>query len=107
MYVTDQQYARVGMLDMSQRGAITLDRERMYWHGHNTPPLDRMIRVDSVVQPNIFIHVSLMVMAFLGLVLASAFLVVNIKYSDHRYCIDASDRLRCKCSSGFVTRLNI
>ena len=85
--ITDGEYKNVGQDDTSTEDNITLYKDSIFWHGHSAPPLDRMLKENRVVQPNIIIHATLMVLAFLGLIIAFTFLFVNNKYSNQRWAI--------------------
>nr|XP_027225527.1 LOW QUALITY PROTEIN: gamma-aminobutyric acid type B receptor subunit 2-like [Penaeus vannamei] len=56
----------------------------IYWPGGN-PPLDRTIKLIEKTSVNISIYAVLVTMASCGIVMASVFLAINIKYRNQRY----------------------
>lgn len=63
-----------------------IDDSLIYWGGggHGVPR-DRILRKDETQKPNLYIQISLIILAVLGQFLAAAFLAVNIKYRKTRW----------------------
>lgn len=56
----------------------------MKWDGRS-PPKDRTLRIIEHSQVNITIYVVLASLSCVGIVMATVFLIVNIKYRNQRY----------------------
>ena len=72
----------VGLYDMVNE-KIFINYSLINWH-NGQPPKDRFNRIKVIVKPNIIIQLLLMILAFLGQILAIVFLAVNIRYRKTR-----------------------
>ncbi|XP_075731596.1 gamma-aminobutyric acid type B receptor subunit 2 isoform X2 [Rhipicephalus microplus] len=66
----------------------TLDLTRGFpiiWRGGSDPPMDRTLIVIQRTRVNLTIYASLCIFCVLGIILASVFLVINIKFRNQRY----------------------
>ncbi|KAH7935137.1 hypothetical protein HPB52_004486 [Rhipicephalus sanguineus] len=55
------------------------------WRGGSDPPMDRTLIVIQRTRVNLTIYASLCIFCVLGIILASVFLVINIKFRNQRY----------------------
>ncbi|CAL4079396.1 unnamed protein product [Meganyctiphanes norvegica] len=72
------------MNNVAARGRSTDDFFPIYWPGGD-PPLDRTIELVEKAHINISIYAVLVTLASLGIVMASIFLAINIKFRNQRY----------------------
>ncbi|XP_077548786.1 gamma-aminobutyric acid type B receptor subunit 2-like [Haemaphysalis longicornis] len=66
----------------------TLDLNKglpIIWRGGRDPPMDRTLIVIQRTRVNLTIYASLCIFCVLGIILASVFLVINIKFRNQRY----------------------
>ncbi|KAL1433867.1 hypothetical protein MTO96_012203 [Rhipicephalus appendiculatus] len=66
----------------------TLDLSKglpIIWRGGSDPPMDRTLIVIQRTRVNLTIYASLCIFCVLGIILASVFLVINIKFRNQRY----------------------
>ncbi|XP_070381674.1 gamma-aminobutyric acid type B receptor subunit 2-like isoform X2 [Dermacentor albipictus] len=66
----------------------TLDLSKGFsiiWRGGSDPPMDRTLIVIQRTRVNLTIYASLCIFCVLGIILASVFLVINIKFRNQRY----------------------
>ncbi|XP_063854225.1 gamma-aminobutyric acid type B receptor subunit 2-like isoform X1 [Scylla paramamosain] len=67
------------------RNVLQMDKGHpIYWPGGD-PPLDRTVKLIEKTSVNITIYAILVTIASLGIVMASIFLAINIKYRNQRY----------------------
>ncbi|KAH9366446.1 hypothetical protein HPB48_007868 [Haemaphysalis longicornis] len=80
VFVAENQEVKIGEYDCLTE---TLDLNKglpIIWRGGRDPPMDRTLIVIQRTRVNLTIYASLCIFCVLGIILASVFLVINIKY---------------------------
>ncbi|XP_022239324.1 gamma-aminobutyric acid type B receptor subunit 2-like, partial [Limulus polyphemus] len=76
---------KVGEYDSTSNSLKLTGETGITWNGANVPPVDRTLIVIRPTRVNLTIYYVIVIFALLGIVMASAFLIVNIRFRNQRY----------------------
>ncbi|XP_076340715.1 gamma-aminobutyric acid type B receptor subunit 2-like [Tachypleus tridentatus] len=76
---------KVGEYDSTSNSLKLTDENGIRWNGADIPPVDRTLIVIRPTRVNLTIYYVIVIFALMGILMASAFLIVNIRFRNQRY----------------------